>query len=1205
MARVIRSVAVLRATAPRRSIYGRLCSQASRISVKPTLGLAAAGVGLLAPAQAWANCSIVGFSVVCDTTTTTNTSYGTNTPDDRNYPAFGDIPFSVTVNPEQTVDGYGLAASNIGSGGVVVVNNGVAIFVNAGNAPTAGGIAALSVRAAGGALSYSGTGDILNNGTGNGLDLVQTGGGSVTAVIDGDVSSVTGDGINITSNGGVDLTTNGFVSGDPGVVITDNSAVGINYNVNSNVSATDGGIVATETGAGGATVNVHNAGTIIGGGTGDGINLSTASGTATVNSDAGTLIVGTRGIFAQTSNGYVTVNTSGGVIGTAGAGIVAYNFGTGAASVTSNGLVTSSGGIGIDSQAVSNVAIINEQGGVITTGEFAGLNGAAFNGSVAINANGSVTSDGTAIIGSITSSATGQFVHVNVNDAVSGDANHGGLGDGVAVSAIDSALSVNISSSGSIGGSSENGIVARDSGATLAGTAIHITNDGAIGSVADTVGVRGIDAQLTGATSAGTVLIDGTGSISAATDGIYASNAGSGAVTVNTGAGSIRAGGNGVQALATSGSVSVATGSGSIIGVNGIFARTFSGSGVTVGTIGAVTGTAGAGITAYNFGSGFAQVTANGLVTSNGGAGIDSESTDGVAIINEQGGVVTTGEFAGLTGSTFDASVYVNANGSVTSDGTAVEGFITGAATGASVNVFAGTAVNGDANNGGVGDGISVHSVNSALNVQLASSATIGGDSQTGVLALATGGTLAGTAIHITNNGRIGSAANSVDARGIDAQLTGATSAGNILVDGAGSVFAATDGIFANNAGTGSTTVNVSGGVTSGTYGIRATSISGATNVTTGAGAISGAAGNGIRAVSSTGPVTVTTGTGSVTTLAPAVYYGVLATGRGNTTVIIGTGGVLDGGVDAYSGAGTAGVFAGGNVNDSSGAGIVLTSVAGTATATVATGRTVTGSTDAINATSATGTLITNGGTLNAGTGYAVFATGGAATVNNLGTINGRVLLTAVGDQLNNSGVFNAVGNSDFGAGNDLFTNSGTLRATGLVTFANLEQLASSGAITLVNGVVGDVLTLPGTFVGNNGTLALDVSLVGAGSADHLVVGGAATGSTTFFPTFIGTNTGFGQSILVVDAGAGTSATAFTLAGGPVVNNGFRSYGLAFNAAGNDFYLNNGATISAFRTTAFTAGAQATWYRSADAWNTHMRAVRDSDNQTAPLWLEF
>ncbi|MFN7001783.1 MAG: autotransporter outer membrane beta-barrel domain-containing protein, partial [Elioraea tepidiphila] len=152
------------------------------------------------------------------------------------------------------------------------------------------------------------------------------------------------------------------------------------------------------------------------------------------------------------------------------------------------------------------------------------------------------------------------------------------------------------------------------------------------------------------------------------------------------------------------------------------------------------------------------------------------------------------------------------------------------------------------------------------------------------------------------------------------------------------------------------------------------------------------------------------------------------------------------------------------------------------------------------------------------------------------------------------NGLFNAFGASDFGAGNDLFSNAGTIRtardgaADETVTFRNLERLDNNGLITMVDGRQGDtfVLALPaGVYNGQaNGRLAVDAFLGGPGStSDVLNVAGNVTGQTAILVS--DTNAGPGAlnsvGIPVVIVGGTTSAGNFFLPDGPI-QKGFYDY---------------------------------------------------------------
>jgi len=183
----------------------------SALALRSAIGVAAAaGVSLLAPAAAWADCIVGGVVVQCTSASTTDTTAPANPPADRHYTGVSATPAGLVVQTGATVSGHGLAMTNTGAGGVTITNDG-AIVVDAGNTPTAGGTAALSATAAGGLLAYTGSGDITNNGAGNGFDATQTGGaGSIDLNISGNVFAARGEGVvvrDVATSTGVSVTT--------------------------------------------------------------------------------------------------------------------------------------------------------------------------------------------------------------------------------------------------------------------------------------------------------------------------------------------------------------------------------------------------------------------------------------------------------------------------------------------------------------------------------------------------------------------------------------------------------------------------------------------------------------------------------------------------------------------------------------------------------------------------------------------------------------------------------------------------------------------------------------------------------------------------------------------------------------------------------------------------------------------------------------
>jgi trimeric autotransporter adhesin len=271
-----------------------------------------------------------------------------------------------------------------------------------------------------------------------------------------------------------------------------------------------------------------------------------------------------------------------------------------------------------------------------------------------------------------------------------------------------------------------------------------------------------------------------------------------------------------------------------------------------------------------------------------------------------------------------------------------------------------------------------------------------------------------------------------------------------------------------------------------------------------------------------------------------------------------------------------------------------------------------------ITLTSGNGSTLNNAGVIGINnSGFAVAAFGGPLRINNTGTLTSDIRFTGGADVVNNTGTFVVGPNPDFGAGADVFGNSGTVQflggATAPVTriFAGLETFNNTGGlIDLRNGIVGDVLTLPGTFSGMGAsTLGLDASLSGSGVSDRLVIGGAATGSTVLLVDFSGPAT-LNPGAVLVQAGAGTQAGAFALDGG-ARNFGLIEADLVFDPAVNTFTLVGTPSVAVYRAAGFGDAARNLWYKSADAWSGHMRSLRDgawgsgAGSSGGGLWVQM
>ena len=472
----------------------------------------------------------------------------------------------------------------------------------------------------------------------------------------------------------------------------------------------------------------------------------------------------------------------------------------------------------------------------------------------------------------------------------------------------------------------------------------------------------------------------------------------------------------------------------------------------------------------------------------------------------------------------------------------------------------------GDSSNGIFGAGFAGSTV-------IADTVSTTGDSSAGIFAASGATKYAGGDVSVTVNSVTTTGANAI---GIDATSVGGkySSGGNITIT-SGDVQTSGDGATGIDAtsigglkyGDGGTITIVSGTVeTSGdnAVGINAASGGGikygdggsAVTVTSESVVTAGDNSTGIRATSGNGDVTITSG--SVT-----------------------TGGEYSDGIVAVSGSGSVLVDAG-DV-DVSGA-----------------------YSDAVVVTSDTSSTVIVRGLVEATDGVEVQAEGAAASVQvkGSGTIRGAIDLTDNADSVTNGGTFDAIGDSLFGEGDDVFDNTGTMRVVnGPVTMVGLEQFNNLGTIDMRDGAANDSLTVDGYHAGS--VLGIDVDFE-AGVADLLNTG-LATGETTIEVQPVGELLFQTDGILVVDAGPGTTASAFTAApiGSPYVRGV-----LEFDAANQDFYLLTLPDQAVFETAQVAGLSTNLWYESADALVAKLDSARDglgtghAEARGTGLWMQ-
>lgn len=200
--------------------------------------------------------------------------------------------------------------------------------------------------------------------------------------------------------------------------------------------------------------------------------------------------------------------------------------------------------------------------------------------------------------------------------------------------------------------------------------------------------------------------------------------------------------------------------------------------------------------------------------------------------------------------------------------------------------------------------------------------------------------------------------------------------------------------------------------------------------------------------------------------------------------------------------------------------------------------------TDGIIINQTGGAQVALGGTVSATAGDALRISGGSADVSVAGSVVGPVQLTASDDTftVDAGGSVSLTGNSDFGAGTDEVTNSGTFSIADGTVLANLELFNNAaggtlnlgagetlGAAALVNA--GTLTTVDGTVVNgfdtNDGAIVLGTGLSTFQAVMGFTNNGSvsAAGDSTFAATGTFTNNG------MIDLSEGNTLNTLTIAG--------------------------------------------------------------------------
>ncbi len=219
------------------------------------------------------------------------------------------------------------------------------------------------------------------------------------------------------------------------------------------------------------------------------------------------------------------------------------------------------------------------------------------------------------------------------------------------------------------------------------------------------------------------------------------------------------------------------------------------------------------------------------------------------------------------------------------------------------------------------------------------------------------------------------------------------------------------------------------------------------------------------------------------------------------------------------------------------------------------------------------------------------------------GTLRGAVRLTGGDDSVEVDGLFDAIGDSAFGAGADGLTNRGQFRAmSGTVRLLGLEQFANQGLINFADGAANDVLDLSGTqFVGGSGSAVrfdLIAGLDGALAADRLILG-AVSGVTAVQFNPSGTAT-LGSQAQIIVSDQTISNGAFVL-DPDFADAGFLRYKLV--AGDRSIAVTTTPDVEVFEAAKLGAIASGFWRHGAEAWSTQTLHERDSgDRDRRGVW---
>lgn len=947
-------------------------------------------------------------------------------------------------------------------------------------------------------------------------------------------------------------------------------SVTVNCGVLTTTGSNSNGVFATSNG-GNVIVNITSATTSGAGAFGLTAN---SSGTGNVTTNAGVITTtgaGSTGLFSRAGTGtidagYGNITTSGIAVGGNSASAVELAS-TGTINLRGAGSTLRTNGAGVTAALINGAGVTGNLGNVTTTG--VGARGAVVTSSAPVNLT----------VGNVATTGNGVTINAGANAVT--------LTTGTVTATEAGATGTVINSTGAVtftggqqtanganalritGGAGPINATVAGAATTGTGTAVAITGTGPLtfgntgsitttGATSNGINISGVstaavncgNVSTTGANSPA-VVVSAAGNTSVTCGTVATTGTTSDAITVSNTAGT----------TTVTGGTTSATGAGS----RGIVVNSSAPAAANLVTVNTGVVTANGNAVVVTTGAANLVTTANGNITSTTGAGLTTTTAGGATTVTQSAGTtITAATDAIRVNNTVGGAINVNALGTlVANNGSGV--FVnTSAASADPINVT----TNIIRSTGAAGTwGSQVRASAGSGDITITSNGTMSsagapGSMFGGILALTSGTSNRGVTVNV--NANIGTP-------------TDLSSAAQVLINNTST--------SAKRLAVNITKASIFGGP-------------GAVQVTQGATSLGDIVivGTGTGTLSATGPAGVGINARILNPANPSnilvdVRQSVVGTTQGINATTLGSGAVT--------------VEAGGNVTSAGGTGITTAS-AGTTLVRIAAGTTTTGVQGASLQGAAGNTLIVNGTLRNtAGTTPYTVLNGGpfTLTLGPVGTIVGPLAFTTGNDTFNNQGTFALPATLDFLAGNDVFNNSGTLTAfTGASVVSNLEAFNNSGLIDLRNGSTLDRLTLSGNFVGS-GTSTLGVD-VGAGSAaDRLIIGGAATGSTRVLIN--GINGQFFNSAVIVDAGTGSSATAFNFA---PVTTGFVQYDLVFLPGSNDFVLNGAPTASAVAPLKLVTGAREVFYKGNDLIGSHLSAVgrsmvADDVRPGASLWM--